>query len=152
MQNLQTDTYHVLGNIVRFRMRSSDSGGAFSMVEVRTKPGEGAPPNRHTVDGEMFCVLSGSYEFMIDGNTGVHGAGSFVRVPDGKPHSFRNVGEGDATMIIVNWPGRSHEEFFVGVGEPMASGASEFPEGGGPPDIAKILSIAEKCGIEMLPA
>lgn len=150
MQNAPTDTYHVLGNIIRFLMRSRDNGGVFSMVEVRTRPGAGAPPNRHAVDQEAFFVLSGSYEFVLDGKSGIYGAGSFVRVPDGKAHSFKNVGDSDATMIILNWPGEAHDKFFTTVGDPLDSRAQEFPPPSGPPDVAALVAVAKRCGIELL--
>jgi mannose-6-phosphate isomerase-like protein (cupin superfamily) len=150
MVSLETDTYHVLGNIIRFRLRSSETGGAFSLVEARTRPGAGAPPNRHAADREAFLVVSGRYEFDLDGRVEVHGPGALVRVPDGKPHSFRNVGEEDSAMMIMTWPGRGHDEFFATVGEPLLSGETRFPEGGPPPDIPAIVEAAKRCGIELL--
>ena len=150
MASLKTDTYHVLGNIIRFRLSSADTGGAFSLVEARTRPGAGAPPNRHAADREAFLVVSGRYEFDLEGRVETHGPGALVRVPDGKPHSFRNIADEDSAMMIVIWPGRGHEEFFTAVGEPLASGETRFPEGGPPPDIPAIVEIAKRCGIELL--
>jgi mannose-6-phosphate isomerase-like protein (cupin superfamily) len=104
----------------------------------------------HAADREAFLVVSGRYEFDLDGRVEVHGPGALVRVPDGKPHSFRNVGEEDSAMMIMTWPGRGHDEFFATVGEPLLSGETRFPEGGPPPDIPAIVEAAKRCGIELL--
>src|SRR5919206_2886477 len=73
----RTDTYHLLGNLLRFHARSADTGGAYCLVESLTAPGAGAPPNRHPSDDEAFYVLDGRFEFMVDGQTISAGAGSF---------------------------------------------------------------------------
>src|SRR5687767_5684551 len=78
MTETRTDTYHLLGNLLRFHARSSDTGGAYCLVETLTAPGAGAPPNRHPSDDEAFFVLDGSFEFVIGDSTVAAGTGAFV--------------------------------------------------------------------------
>src|SRR4028119_116734 len=105
----QTDTYHLLGNLLRFLVRSHETGGAYSLTEGLVAPGAGAPPNRHPADGETFYVIDGKFEFMVDGRTIEATAGDCVRVPDGAIHAFRNAGTVPGKLLIVNSPGRDHE-------------------------------------------
>ena len=145
-----TDTFHLFGNILRLRSSSQTNDGKLSIVECRTKPGAGAPPNRHAADDECFYVTSGTYEFVIDGTSEVHGPGALVKVPNGRPHHFTNVGKDDANMLIITWPGIGHDAFFRSVGEPLPNGSKTFPEPKGPPDVPAIKAIAQNCGIELL--
>ena len=151
MSKSTTGTFHIVGTIIRLLSPSAVNGGAFSLAEYRTRPGAGAPLNRHPGDDESFYVLSGQFEFIVDGKTSVLGPGGFVKVPNGGPHRFTNTGTGDATMLVVNAPGTIHENFFIAAGEPMPEGAVEFPIATAPPDIERIRAIAERCGIEFLP-
>jgi mannose-6-phosphate isomerase-like protein (cupin superfamily) len=146
----ETDTFHLFGNILRLRSCSKSNDGKLSIVECRTKPGAGAPPNSHTSDDECFYVTSGSYEFVMDGKAETHGAGGFVKVPHGKPHHFTNTGKDVASMLIMTWPGTGHDEFFTRVGEALPSGCKDFPESKGPPDIPAIKAVAKSCGIDLL--
>jgi len=88
----QTDSYYLLGIIVRFLQRSPDTGGAYSLVEATCAPGAGAPPNRHPDDDEAFYVVEGEFEFHVAGEDIRATAGSFIRVPNGAIHAFRNAG------------------------------------------------------------
>ena len=150
MDHPATDTFHMFGNILRLLGPSAGNGGKLSVIECRTRAGAGAPPNRHSIDDECFYVLSGRYEFVLDGKAETHGAGSFVRVPNGSPHHFTNVGDGDASMLIITWPGLGHDGFFMKAGEPMASGSTEFPVSKAAPDVPKMIALAQSCGIELL--
>jgi quercetin dioxygenase-like cupin family protein len=145
-----TDTFHLFGNILRLRSPSADNGGKLSIVECRTKPGAGAPPNRHAAEDESFYVTSGTYEFVMDGVVSRQGPGGFLQVTNGKPHHFTNVGSQDATMLIIMWPGSGHDAFFSRVGQPIESGSTVFPQEAGPPDVTAIKAVASSCGIELM--
>lgn len=150
MAEHETDTYHLLGNLLRFHARSPDTGGAYCLVETLTAPGAGAPPNRHPSDDEAFYVIEGRFEFMIEGETRQAGAGSFVRVPNGAVHAFRNVGDKPGRLLIINSPGRSHDGFFSQAGDPMPPGTRELPAPGGAPDIPRVIEIGRRNGLEFL--
>lgn len=153
MDTTTTDTFHLFGNIIRLISPSASNGGHLSVAECLTRPGAGAPPNRHAGDDECFYVLSGQYEFVLDGKAEVHGPGHLVKVPNGRPHHFTNVGSVNARMLIITWPGKGHDGFFSGVGEALPSGSVEFPAPKGPPDlqaIQAIKAIAQSNGIELM--
>ncbi len=146
----QTDSYHLLGNLLRFHSRSPDTGGACSLVEALTAPGAGAPPNRHPSDDEAFYVLDGTFEFTIEGRTIPAAKGSFVRVPNGALHAFKKIGTEPGRLLIINSPGRAHDGFFSEAGEPMPPGTSDLPPPSSPPDIPRLLEIGRRNGLEFL--
>ena len=120
MALVTTDSFFVLGNIVRFKTRPSVDGAPFCMAEVISAPGAGAPPNRHPGDEEAFYVVSGRYAFEIDGEKIEAEAGRFVPVPKGGLHTFRNISATPSRLITITWPGTIHEAFFSEVGLPLA--------------------------------
>ena len=150
MAKLETDTFHIAGNIIRMLSPSAANGGQMSIAECRTRPGAGSPVNRHPLDDESFYVLSGQFAFMVDGGTKTLGPGGFVQVPNGGAHQFTNTGGGDATMLIICRSGTVHDAFFPAAGEPLPPGTSEFSPHLAPPDFAAIAAAAHRCGIEFL--
>ena len=70
-------------------------------------------------------------------------------MPVGTPHSFRNESNKPAKMLISVAPAGLEEMFFE-VGVPLAEGATTAA----PPskeEIEKLLAVAPKYGIEILP-
>ena len=51
----------VLGNLVTFKALAADTGGAYTLVETRTAPGQGMRPHLQHYDDEAFLVLEGTY-------------------------------------------------------------------------------------------
>ena len=150
MDRKGTDTYHLLGNLLKFLARSPDTGGAYCLVESLTAPGAGAPPNRHPADDEAFYVIDGTFEFTVEGETRSVGAGAFVRIPNGAVHAFRKVGQRPGRLLIINSPGKVHDGFFSEAGEPMPPGTTELPAPSGAPDIPRVLEIGRRNGLEFI--
>ena len=149
-----TDTFHLFGCNVRYLARSSETNGAYCLCEALVAPGAGAPLNRHPEDDESFYVLDGRFVFTLGDETVEAEAGAYVRVPRGAVHSFLNVGDRPARLLVHNTPGRVHDVFFAGVGQPMPKGASELPPPGPPPtpeQMARAIEIARSAGMEILP-
>lgn len=137
----QTDTYHLLGNLLRFRAKGENG---YCLVEAISAPGAGAPPNKHPADNEAFYVLEGSFEFTIDGETRQAEGGEFVSIPNGAVHAFRNIGAADGKLLILNVPGTAHVGFFSEAGDPVPSGTTVVPAPDGPPDIPRLLEIGNR--------
>ncbi|MEP9366739.1 cupin domain-containing protein [Xanthobacter sp. VNH20] len=140
---------HLLGTIVTFKGIAAQTEGNYSLVEAATAPGAFTPPHVHSEDAEAFYVLEGEYEIFRDGETTRHGPGSFVYMPRGVAHGFRNAGSETARMLIINTPGGLHEQFFLAAGEP-AEGPLAFPPPQ-PPDVPRLIEVAGRHGITMLP-
>jgi len=146
-----TDTYYMLGILLRFLARGAESGQAYCLVEALVAPGAGPPPNRHPEDDEAFYVLDGSFDFEIAGGTSRAGPGTHLQVPRGGIHAFRNVGATPGRLLILNAPGKVHVGFFTEAGEPMPPGTRELPPPSSqPPDIPRILEIGRRNVLEFL--
>lgn len=144
-----SDTVHFLGNLLTFRASAGDTDGTFSVAECLSAPGAGAPMH-HQRDSEAFLVMEGEVEFVLNGEARRCGIGDFIYLRPGDVHAFRNTGSSVARMIIINLPAGPHEDFFRAVGDPVEAETETFPEIA-PPDMPRILSAGERCGIHILP-
>jgi quercetin dioxygenase-like cupin family protein len=150
MTTTRTDTYYLAGILLRFLARSPDTGGAYCLVEALVAPGAGPPPNRHPSDDEAFYVLDGTFEYVIEDRAVAAHAGSFVKVPRGAVHSFKNTGSAPGRLLIINSPGKAHDGFFSEAGEPMPPGTRDLPSAPGSLDVARLLEIGRRNGLEFL--
>jgi quercetin dioxygenase-like cupin family protein len=144
-----TRSLWVLGELVTYKITSYQTGGAYSLFEVATQPGGGPPPHVQHREDEVFYVLEGEYEFLVEGRTLRAGAGSLIYVPKGDLHAYNNVGEEMGRMLVSQTPGGLHERFFEEIGEP-ATGESWPPVFKGLADMRRIAAIAAEYGIEIL--
>jgi quercetin dioxygenase-like cupin family protein len=141
----------VLGELVTYKTTSDQTGGAYSLFEVTTQPGNGVPPHVQHREDESFYVLEGEYEFLDDaGGTTRAGAGSLIYVPRGNLHAHKNVGTTTGRLLVSQTPGGLHESFFEEVGEPTMDGSKPLVSEG-PQDMKRIIAIAVKYGIEIPP-
>ena len=142
--------YHLLGNLLTFHAFPAETGDRYTVVEVKTAPGAGAPPNHHAGEDESFFVLEGKFEFFIDGKTISAVAGDFLKVPDGAVHAFTCTGDQPGRLININAPGHVHDVFFTQAGEAMPDGTTDIPAPDGPPDIPAIMEVANRAGMTIL--
>ena len=140
----------VLGELVTRKASSEQTGGAYSLFEVVVQPQGGPPPHIQHREDESFYVLAGEFEFLDNGNTIRASAGSFVYVPKGNLHTFKNVGTEPGRMLVNQTPGGLHERFYEEIGE-EAQDLTTPPVMECPPDLERIVAIAAKYGIEIPP-
>jgi mannose-6-phosphate isomerase-like protein (cupin superfamily) len=78
-------------------------------------PGYGVPLHVHAAEDELFYVLEG--EITLDSAEGptTAGPGTFVHLPRGVAHGFRNAGAQPARMLVVTTPGGGLEGVFRGL-------------------------------------
>src|SRR5574342_137869 len=92
------------GSAMLFKAVANTTGGAFSLME-RELPVRNRRPQPHTHEGpEGFYVLEGSIEFVVGNQTRVGGPGFWALVPGGVAHTFGNVGESPAKLLIIHAP------------------------------------------------
>ena len=139
----------VFGELVTCKVASDQTGGAYSLFEVVSRPGEdGPPPHVEHRHDEAFWVLDGEYEFVVEGRIIRAGTGSLVYVPKGNLHAHKNLGEEPGRMLVSQTPGGSHERFFEEIGEETKEGSTS-PASEDPPHMESIAKIAAEYGIEM---
>ncbi len=142
--------YHLLGNLLTFHAFPSETDDNYALVEIKTAPGAGAPPNHHAGEDESFFILEGEFEFFVDGQTRNVTGGDFVKIPDGAVHAFTCTGSAPGRLISVSAPGQVHDIFFTQAGDVLPDGTTDIPAPDGPPDIPMIMDVASRAGMTIL--
>lgn len=141
--------YSAVGDKYVILATGEQTGGAYCLAEAEVPPGGGPPPHYHTREEESFYVLAGEITFTVDGKRVVGTPGTFVQIPRGMPHAFKNESSAPARMLIQCAP--------AGFDRFMAKFATELPSLDAPPlppspeEIQKIMQVAPEFGIVMLP-
>jgi len=142
-------TYAAVGDKYTILATGEQTGGAYCLSEATVLPGGGPPPHYHTREEESFYVLAGEITFTVDGRRVVGTPGTFVQIPRGTPHAFKNESAEPARMLIQCAP--------AGFDRFMATFAKELPSADtpvGPPapeEIEHLLKVAPEFGIVILP-
>ncbi len=97
---------------------------------------------------EYYYVLEGALEIMDGSETFAAPAGTFVTIPKGALHHFKNVGTETAKMLLLFTPGGVEGMFFA-IGTPATPGSSASPPDAA--EVERVLSIAPEYGMEVPP-
>ena len=93
---------HVLGN-VEFLARTVDTPRFnFSIIEIQA--GRELEAHVHPEEDDAFYIVSGEMTFVHSGEETVAGPGTFVLVPPGVEHGFRNDGDVPVRMFNIHAP------------------------------------------------
>jgi quercetin dioxygenase-like cupin family protein len=139
----------VVGDVYRFVAIGADTGGRYATWEALVPPGGGPPAHVHTREEESFYVLEGEITFTVGSERVVARAGTFVNMPIGLPHAFKNESSQAARMLISVVPAGLEQMFFE-FGTPLAADATAAPPASHA-EIEKLLEIAPRYGIRILP-
>ena len=139
---------HLSGDTYTFKALGEDTGGSLVLLEARVPPLGGPPPHIHHAEDEFFWLLEGELEFLTNGRTFTANAGSFVYVPKGTTHCFKNVGTQTTRMLAAFTPAGIEGMFFE-VGRPATEGSS--PARPDQEEIEKLLAAAPRYNVEILP-
>lgn len=89
---------------VEFLARSADTP-RFNLAIITIQPHRHGPElHVHDAEDDSFYVLEGELTFTVDGDDVVAGAGTFLLVPPGVPHTFANRGDAIARILNVHAP------------------------------------------------
>ncbi len=127
----------VLGAHTTFKVLSSQTGGAYAVLEQEIPAGRGPPLHVHRHETEMFYVLEGQFEVAVSGQKVAAPPGSLVVGPRDIPHTFRNVGPTPGKLLLTVIPGR-FADFFLEV--------DNVPDG----DREAIRALAARYDVEFL--
>jgi len=112
------------GNI-KIRVSGSDNGGAVAVLEVQTKPDDGAPLHVHHVENEWFYALEGQYDIKVGDEIFHLTPGGSVYASKLIPHTFHDVSEKGSKLLVVAQPAGHIEAFAVDLFKLIASGSRE---------------------------
>ncbi len=94
---------HRLGN-VEFLARTKDTPRfTFGIIEITV--GRVLEEHVHADEDDAFYILEGELTFGLGGELVPAPPGTFVLVPPGVSHGFRNDGEGPVRMLNIHAPG-----------------------------------------------
>ena len=137
----------VVGDAYRVLARSEDTGGVYAMIEAYIPPNAaGPPPHTHTREEEAFYVIQGELTVTLDGRDALAPAGSYMDLPRGIPHKFRNDSSAPVRMLVIVRPG-GFEKFFHEVGKPIKDLSELGPPA--PEEIQRVLATAPRYGVQL---
>ena len=127
---------NVIGDIQTHKLVGSDTNNQLVEWVDNVEPGVGIPPHIHTQEDEIFRVIKGEVEIMVNGTTNVLKAGDTAFAPKNIPHSWKVVGTEKVKMITSAFP--------AGI-EKMFTELAALPPG--PPEFEKVAEICGKHGV-----
>ena len=113
------------GGDLMFKVRGEQTASTMTAFETIVAPGQGPPLHTHANEDESLYVVHGQVRFKLGDDLEVGSAGAFVFVPRGKPHTFQNVGDEPARMLIHFTPS-GMERFFERFAALEAPGPGAF--------------------------
>ncbi len=146
----RSGSYVFQGFGLRILMSSKQTAGLFSMIEGIIPPGGDSGLHVQHHEDERLVVVAGFLEVTLGATTHALQAGESYVVPRGAPHRVRNTGQSSAKAVVVTTPG-GFDEFVRLVGTPVEDGSTSTGLPNTPADPARLLELARRFGIEMLP-
>ena len=93
---------HRVGN-VEFLARTADTP-RFNLAVIEIRPGRELEAHVHDAEDDSFFVLEGEMTFLLDSGPVAAPPGTFVLIPPGVRHGFRNDGDVPVRMLNVHAP------------------------------------------------
>lgn len=133
----------------RYTLKSGEynTGKTLTLIEAVIPPGGGPPPHIHHWEEEAFYVLDGSVEFQNGEDRIGATNGSFVYVPRGALHAFKNTTDEPCKMLILFVPG-GKDRFFLGYPSIADNGAPPPPIAQHKADLERVLRVGPEFGDE----
>src|SRR5690349_6106423 len=142
----QGKSFWVLGDLYTFKVTGEETNGAFTIVDQIIQPQGGPPPHVHQREDEAFYILEGRFAFLCGEKQTVFESGSFVYVPKGALHTFKNIDSKPGRLLVTITPS-GLEEFFYAIGTPAADSTNPPPFD--PGIIDKLMQLAENYHMEI---
>jgi quercetin dioxygenase-like cupin family protein len=128
------------GRDLVFKLTGEDTRGALDYFIVEVAPHGGPPLHVHHHQEETIHVLNGRFRVRIGDERHTLDSGGFAYLPAGLPHTFLNLTDEPAEIVVVYTPGGGHR-FYEELG-PATRTAT--------PDREEIAAIFERHGMTLL--
>ncbi|MCK7591516.1 cupin domain-containing protein [Subsaxibacter sp. CAU 1640] len=110
-----TTTKWVLGH----KVTPFDTTGDYDLMMAETPPNvPGPPPHLHHSYKEVFLIVEGEMEFMVNGETKIYKAGESVEVLPNTLHTFSNISNQPCKWVNIHSP-KGFRDFFETTGIPV---------------------------------
>jgi mannose-6-phosphate isomerase-like protein (cupin superfamily) len=111
---IQPLTHWVLGH----RVTPYQTTGDYNLVKGDSPAGaQGPPPHIHQKYEEVFYILHGQMDFVLDGGRRTAKAGEVVNIPSGCLHTFSNTSGDSCIWLNIHSP-KGFQSFFDAFGVP----------------------------------
>jgi quercetin dioxygenase-like cupin family protein len=120
-------------NAPRVLLRSEQTGGEVSVIEIGASAGRKGPPLHHHDFDEAFYMLEGELTFQLHDERFTRGPGELAFAPRGVPHTYANLSGASARALLVCTPA-GFERYFARIAaklegvEPPDWALQEIPE------------------------
>ena len=141
--NPAEETFRLGPLVIRFLVAGDDTGGSAAVFECTVPAGEKlrAPAHSHGAYEETIYGLVGVLTWTVDGQAIAVGPGQSLCIPRGAVHRFDNLGQVEATALMIASPALIGPAYFREAAAAMAAAA------GGPPDQARLAEIMRRHGL-----
>lgn len=140
VSNSEGKEWHVFGQTVIGKVMTDDTNGAYSVFEQLSPPQSGPPVHIHRSEDEMIYILEGDLEIQWGDQIRMGTKGDLAFIPRNIPHTFKNIGTVPSKVLVMIMPG-GFEGFFEEL--------NHLPTDE-PPEVEKILRVAEKYNAEII--
>jgi quercetin dioxygenase-like cupin family protein len=141
-------TVDAVGDRYSFLATGETTGGQYALWHAVVAPGGGPPPHIHRREDEAFYVLEGTLSFFADGQRLVRGPGSFIHLPRGLQHQFKNETDRPVRVLIQVAPA-GLEGMFVETGREVTELSSPISPASRE-EIDRLLVVAPRYGVEII--
>lgn len=142
----QGESLWLLGDFYAIKTTSAQTGGAYSITEIVSFPGNGPPPHIHHREDECLYIVEGAFSVILGDRVFDLVDGDFVRIPKGTPHAYKNVGAIPGKMLAVLSPG-GFERLWAELGHPGS--LNQRPKEADPSTLNRLLALAPGYGLEI---
>jgi len=94
------------------KIKSGDTNGVFSVIEIISPPGKGVSLHVHEDEDELVYLLDGEIEVTLGDQTMTAVPGVMALLPRGIPHGFENKGDKPSRLLDTILPG-PFDNYFV---------------------------------------
>ena len=129
-------SHYVLGETLR-PMLTNAMGSSIEIFDTTGVPGGGPPPHTHQWE-EIYVVLSGEMDVVVDGKTTRLRSGGYAHIPANTPHGYTTIDETHFLTIVTKG---NAAKFFKQVANEVEMN---------PPDIDGVLRVGAEHGITFL--
>ena len=131
------DNFSIPGTVFHHRVKSAETNGVFSVIEMTTEPGQGVATHVHDYEDELVYLLQGEIEVTLGDQTMKAVPGVMALLPRGIPHGFKNIGNTPSIVIDTILPG-NFDNYFAELAALYKSGE---------PTQAQVDALSEKYSI-----
>ncbi|GIG60019.1 cupin [Longispora fulva] len=100
-------------SVITLLLDPEHTGGALTSNRTLLRDGNvGAPPHQHSRSGELFFILDGVLDMLVEDEVHTLRAGDALFVPPGTTHAFAPAAGHDADFLVVITPGKPRFDYY----------------------------------------